>query len=160
MIFYLLSFSWRWLILIRCPNHFSTDCLQIHAENICLCLVFWNSCKFHGYSIIYSKGSNVLYLPLAMAHTHTHTRSSNLTQFSSASSLCVCVFDWFTLYEVVNVCLWPFCSVSFESSMALTCLTGTLLSSNNWLPVNHGHINNQQHTVLHLQHPFPFPLWK
>lgn len=45
--------------------------------------------------------------------------------------------------------------MSFESSALLTCLTGTLLSFNNWLPVNHGHSNYQQHTVLHLLFNFP-----
>lgn len=76
--------------------------------------------------------------------------------------VCVCLFvcDWFTIFDVVNVCFWPFYPVSFEPSLLLTCLTGTLLSSDNWLPVNHSHINYLQNTVLQFQLAFPFPLIK
>lgn len=50
-----------------------------------------------------------------------------LTQFARPSLLCVC--DWFTIYEVVDVCLWPLYPVSFEASVLLTRPAGARLSS-------------------------------
>lgn len=110
---------------------------------------------------------HTLYLPLAVTHTHIHTHMLPPSWHSLLVShfcLCVCVYartcvcDWFTSYEVVNGQRQrPFCSVSCEFSATVTCLTGTLLSSDDWLPVNNSHINNQQRAELHLQHALQFP---
>lgn len=44
--------------------------------------------------------------------------------------------------------------------MQLTCLTGTLLSPNNWLPVHHSHINYTWRTVLYLRYALQSPCSK
>lgn len=101
-------------------------------------------------------------VPPRDTHTHTHRRFHH----SDTVCLClilararVCVCDWFTSYAVVNgQCQRPYCCVSCEFSATVTCLSGTLLSSDDWLPVNNSHINNQQRAGLHLHRALQFPL--
>lgn len=69
--------------------------------------------------------------------------------YTNSLQMPCCVCDWFADCTCIGQSV-PVAILPSELWAQLTCLTRTLLSSSNWLPVNHGHINYQQHTVYYI----------